>query len=281
MLSHAVNLLENATQAFHEDPATALRLARQALRVSPLRCLRIRCAVVAGNALSVLGNLDRSDRIFRAAYGVAGECRCCAPIVDRNMAKLLSKRGDLCEALSRLTPVSVNHRAAQFNMLDALAQSKTEANLERVFALLPQIEQSFKGLRDVSMQRAHFAWLTGQVKASLTQFRPADGWSLINEASDSLAAGCRKFRLLKLPTYHAACWADWAAVQYMKARLFDRARVSFSDRLSWVPARRDQRVPPPFGSFTNSAAPILTGDPSPLLTFRQATEQGDPLLPYP
>jgi hypothetical protein len=316
-------MLEDAISTSHVDAQAGLKLAREALRAADLRCLRVRCAAQIGNVVSLLGNLDRSARILRAAYGVADGCRCCGPILDRNMAKLLSKRGepreaeilatravetssraerpvsllyrafvrqtnglpyattDLCEAIPKLAPGSDHQRVAQFNMLDALAQSRTEANLECVYELLPGLEQSFKGLRDVSMQRGHLSWLTGQVKASLTEFRPADGWILINEASDALSAGCRKFKVLKLPAYHAACWADWAAVQYMKMRNFDRARMSFSDRLSWTPARRDRQTPNPFGIFADSAAPILAGDPSPLLAFREETKRGEPLIPFP
>ena len=92
---------ENAVRAVETDPRRGLPLARDVLRRSRtgLRCFRIRCAGLVGNALGRLRRFPQAFRILRAAYAVASGCPCCLPVLDRHQALVLVWHGDYREAL--------------------------------------------------------------------------------------------------------------------------------------------------------------------------------------
>ena len=101
MLAEGVLLLDEATEVSVTSPNEGLLLARKALRLNRrVRCLRVRSAALVGNMLAVLNRPTKSSRIFRAARSVAAECPCCVPVLDRNVALLLSKQGKHAEALA-------------------------------------------------------------------------------------------------------------------------------------------------------------------------------------
>jgi hypothetical protein len=295
----------------------SLPMALQATRHYRLcRCLRIRSACVVGNLLTVAKRLNRASRVLQAASSVGGECPCCAPIIDRNMAFLLSYQGrhrealatvqraidamprcpicrtfrawirhnaklpgsteDLCFALQKCEPGTFYHDGGIYNLAAILAMSRSVQDLERAYAILPLIR--FDGCEDASLQRAHLSWLQGTVRLALAHHRPAESRKLRKSAWEHLVTACRRFHALGLEDLHAAAWADRAATLAISARKVG-ARKSFRRLIAYPLSRRP--VPPPFGRFRAPSLPILDGDPLPLRKFRMSTGQPPAIVPYP
>ncbi len=290
-----------------------------------VRCLRVHSACLVANNLALLKRVGRATRIFRAARSVAAGCPCCLPVVDRYVAVLLSNQSrhtealmhadravradprnpacriyrafvrhaaeapgaveDLSDALWRLAPTSPFHSLALYNLAVALYPGTNEADLVRIFELLPEIRVSFRNLPDLSRQRAHLAWLDGATRAALAEFRPAQAKILRQQARESLRAAVRRFKGLKLDDEQAAAWADLAAVllRSPRARYASPAGGEFwSECLKRRPPNRPDRwIPLPSGQFQAPAREILRGNPSRLRRFRDSTRQSPPIVPYP
>jgi hypothetical protein len=315
-------LLERAIEVSNNDPWNGLTLAREALKETELRCLKVRCLAVIGRVLTQLGHVDQAALTFFFGYTAAENCRCCCPILDRNTSALLCKLGklelavavasravetssprqlpvsllfrafmlqeagrpgaaaDLCAALPELTPGSTDHTNALLSLADALCLSRTEESLGQARTILARVRKSFIGVENIPLQRAHLEWIEGLVELALSEIQPKESRNLRKSGLRKLAMACRRFHHLGLAALHAAAWADRCSALALNARI-DGARQDFHTRINYIPTQSFRVVPTPFGPFADLAAPILAGDPSPLLKFRKATEQGDPLLPYP
>jgi hypothetical protein len=134
----------------------------------------------------------------------------------------------------------------------------------------------FKGLPGISRQRAHLAWLEAVICIELAEYRPDDTRNLRRAAFPLFTTACRGFHALGLADLHAATWADRGAALALGEPLKFSARIAHR-------SKSPQRVtPPPFSErYVKLSAPILAGNPSPLLSLRKATKQGIPLLRYP
>jgi tetratricopeptide (TPR) repeat protein len=346
MLAEGVLLLDEATELSVTSPDEGLALARKALRWNRrVRCLRVRSAALVGNMLAVLNRPAESFRIFRAARSVAAGCPCCVPVLDRNVALLLSKQGkhaealasadaaveatprsprfprpgqtieteyptsllyhgfvrhdaatageaqslsaaeDFLEALARLAPGTPLHDLALFNLAGVLALSKTAEDLEQAYALLPDLREAFKGLEEVSRQRAHLSWLEGVVCAALaeTDARRGEARQLQTDARDALRVTTRRFHRLRLFEEQAAAWADLVAVELK----LDLTAFSVRDSEPWTwrlthhAKRSNRRIPLPSGRFHELAKAVLEGNTHLLRRLREATGQASTIVPYP
>jgi hypothetical protein len=315
----SATLLERAKEVCHSDVREGYMLARQALRLTDLQCLKIRAMVMMATCKSELSEIERAGELFGLAYLFADGCKCCGPVIDRNFAEYLQRTGehdeailtatravetsserqrpvalllrayiltktdrpgdavdDLLEALKDLSPETAHHSVALFNLTDALTVSKTEKNLALAFDFLPVLHDIFKGLPGISRQRAHLAWLEAVICIALAEYRPADTRSLRKTAFPLFTTACRGFHALGLADLHAAVWADRGAALALGEPL------KFSYRIAHRSKNPQRITPPPFTErYVELAAPIIAGNPFPLLSLRNATKQGVPLLRYP
>jgi hypothetical protein len=203
----------------------------------------------------------------------------------RHAAKAPGAAQDLIDALSLLTPTSPYHSLALYNLGAALYPGTNEADLVRIFELLPEIRDAFRDLPDLSRQRAHLAWLDGATRAALAEFRPSQAKVLRRQARESLRAAVRRFKGLKLEAEQAAAWADLAAVllRAPRARYASSAGGEvWSECLKRRPPNRPDRwIPFPSGRFEAPAREILEGNPGRLRRFRDSTGQSPPIVLYP
>jgi tetratricopeptide (TPR) repeat protein len=218
------------------------------------RCYRIRSACMVGMIYSILGNLKRSERIILGAYRVAKDCECCQPILDRHYSLLLTDQkrhseairhatravdakgpdkplnmlflglayfyaGDkncvqcLSECIEKLSPKSHYRRAALLTLAAALTFGEGR-DLQRVVALLPELEKQYKGVKNAVHERAVFAWVKGGIYSA--QAETLKGWerrTVLCSSRKSLGLSYRKFLKHGLAVKAKAVFLDLLAVQ--------------------------------------------------------------------
>jgi hypothetical protein len=251
--SSAHALFRKATDTANESPRDALPLAIESLRAYRWRrCLRISSASMIGLILSELGNMQRAERIFAAAYHVADGCPCCQPIIDRYHSLSLSLQGRHVEAIERATralaargpdralcvaslgsvyyfasdsraaamlieslelfPIGSVHHRRSLINLGFALAFGDQRDMERVEVLLPSIRATYKGSR-VPVERAYLYWLDGGIHAAKAE--TLKGWPRRTElcnARDALSVAYGKFTSQGL-SCALAVWSELLAVQ--------------------------------------------------------------------
>jgi hypothetical protein len=178
--------LDEATSVAVSNPKAGLPLAREALRACRwTRCLRIRSAAVLGFCLSALGRLERSERVFLAAYRVAAGCPCCLLAAQALTQKGGRKRRSLwCRARKFL-------RLAHDRLLRLELQNKAAAawaDLAAVQAVMDRFE-----LADLEPASPPvFADLAATAKRWADSVEPgatAQMWGALRELRDATDCG--------------------------------------------------------------------------------------------
>jgi hypothetical protein len=128
---------------------------------------------------------------------------------------------DFTESLASFPPESACHRLALRNLARTLSFGKS-TDLEAAFLLLPKLEESYKGVRLASPERAWLAWLEGAILAKKAESATGHARrTFLARSRDAHAKAYRKFIKQGLRESADAVWCDMCAVQTQ----LDRARV--------------------------------------------------------
>jgi tetratricopeptide (TPR) repeat protein len=221
------------------------------------RCMRIRSGCRVAFIISDLGRLKRSERIILILYRLADGCPCCQPIIDRHFSLVLSAQNRHDEAIERATsalesgpdkalqkltagivyyyaedfraarylsesvqifpPGSPHHRRSLFCLAIALTFGESK-DIDRVAAMLPQLRESYKDVREISQERAYLVWLQGAILAKQAEQLTGERIGhrrrgLLCDARDFFESAFRKYRGLGFTEQASAAWADMMAIQ--------------------------------------------------------------------
>jgi hypothetical protein len=306
-------------QTATDNPHEALPLAREALRAFRwVRCYRIRSASLLAHILVDLGKLERSEKIFLAAYRVADGCPCCLSVLHRESALLFSIRGKHAQAIARSTfAVEIggpdknlailsrgivlynarDNRAAQVLIecleyfppdsshyrlaLRDIAFSLTFGSgkdLQEVSAMLPKIKKCHKGIRLLSSQRADLLWLEGSVTAAIAP-ECKDGVKRRKLFCDSRDSLEPAFKKYRKLEFNDKAAAAWADAVAVQTILSKTRIVKLFERIGYPTGYTD--LVESIQRWALSKEKHATSELwRTLRTLRDACECGTPLVPY-
>jgi hypothetical protein len=157
----------------------------------------------------------------RAAEAAKGSQRCLALVTLGTMhlhAGDVQGAVESCtQALRLIRPDSPYYLPARANLMDALSKSGPE-DLARAIAMLPAVEKGFLGVREVSVLRAKFCWMSGGATAKhsiVMKLRPWDRKRGLAKAKHDLSKAVAGLERKDLPLDVAAARIDLAAVQLL------------------------------------------------------------------
>jgi tetratricopeptide (TPR) repeat protein len=168
------------------------------------------------------GSPEALQRAKRATENAKGSLK---GLAFGTLAIILSHGGDIAGAVQAnaqallLTPIwSPLYDRTMSNLAKFLTDSENPDDVACAVDMLPDLEKRFLGVRNISQERAKFAWLSGGALAKHAVIFKLTGWKRhgqIKEARRNLEQAVSGLEKLGFPLEIAAARVDLAAVQLL------------------------------------------------------------------